>query len=82
MRSVSGQWERHSTLLSGLELADVTITRHDGRYYMFGAWRDGTGGYSDTLAIYYASSCWPLAAARKQPGPDGPRNGAAGGKTS
>jgi len=48
------KWERHSTLLSGLELADVTITRHDGRYYMFGAWRDGTGGYSDTLAIYYA----------------------------
>ncbi|KWV52172.1 hypothetical protein AS156_10560 [Bradyrhizobium macuxiense] len=48
------KWERHSTLLSGLELADVTITRHNGLYYLFGAWRDGTGGYSDTLAIYYA----------------------------
>ncbi|MGY3440169.1 MULTISPECIES: glucosamine inositolphosphorylceramide transferase family protein [unclassified Bradyrhizobium] len=48
------KWERHSTLLSGLELADVTITRHNGLHYMFGAWRDGTGGYSDTLAIYYA----------------------------
>ncbi|UWU95503.1 hypothetical protein [Bradyrhizobium sp. CB1015] len=48
------RWERYATLLSGLELADVTITRHNGLYYLFGAWRDGTGGYSDSLAIYYA----------------------------
>ncbi|MDF0580440.1 glucosamine inositolphosphorylceramide transferase family protein [Bradyrhizobium yuanmingense] len=48
------KWERYATLLSGLELADVTITRHNGLYYLFGAWRDGTGGYSDSLAIYYA----------------------------
>ncbi|MFB9263802.1 hypothetical protein ACFFWD_11570 [Bradyrhizobium erythrophlei] len=48
------KWERHCTLLSGLELADATITRHDGLYYLFGAWRDGTGGYSDTLAIFHA----------------------------
>jgi hypothetical protein len=48
------QWERHSTLLSGFELADATITRHNGISYLFGAWRDGMGGYSDTLAIFYA----------------------------
>lgn len=48
------QWERHATLLSGLELADATITRHNGLNYLFGAWRDGAGGYSDSLAIYYA----------------------------
>ncbi|WP_027571949.1 hypothetical protein [Bradyrhizobium sp. WSM1743] len=48
------KWERYATLLSGLELADVTITRHNGLHYLFGAWRDGTGGYSDSLAIYYA----------------------------
>jgi len=48
------KWERHTTLLAGLELADATITRHNGLYYLFGAWRDGTGGYSDSLAIYYA----------------------------
>ncbi|WP_426434714.1 glucosamine inositolphosphorylceramide transferase family protein [Bradyrhizobium genosp. P] len=48
------KWERHATLFSGLELADVTITRYNGLYYLFGAWRDGTGGYSDTLAIFYA----------------------------
>jgi hypothetical protein len=49
------RWERHSTLLSGLELADVTITRHNGLNYLFGAWRDGTAGYSDMLAIFYAN---------------------------
>ncbi|WP_051677689.1 hypothetical protein [Bradyrhizobium sp. URHD0069] len=48
------KWERHCTLLSGLELADATITRHNGMNYLFGAWRDGTGGYSDALAIFYA----------------------------
>lgn len=48
------KWERHTTLLSEIELADVTITRHNGLHYLFGAWRDGTGGYSDSLAIYYA----------------------------
>jgi hypothetical protein len=48
------RWERHCTLLSGLELADVTITRHNGLHYLFGAWRDGAAGYSDMLAIFYA----------------------------
>jgi len=47
-------WERHATLLSGVELADATITRHQGRYYLFGVTREGSGGYSDTLSIYYA----------------------------
>lgn len=50
------KWERHCTLLSGLELADVTITEHNGKHYLFGAWRDGTGGYSDTLSIFHADS--------------------------
>jgi hypothetical protein len=48
------KWERHATLLSDLELADATITQHNGLYYLFGAWRDGTGGYSDALAIFHA----------------------------
>jgi hypothetical protein len=52
------KWERHSTLLSGFELADATITRHNGMNYLFGAWRDGAGGYSDTLAIFYAKDLW------------------------
>lgn len=48
------QWERHATLLSGLEAADVTIIRHGGRFYLFAATRDGWGGYSDTLSIFHA----------------------------
>ncbi|PZA10387.1 hypothetical protein DNX69_13505 [Rhodopseudomonas palustris] len=49
-----GRWERHATLLSGIELADATILQHEGLYYLFGATRDdeGDGGYSDTLSIY------------------------------
>jgi hypothetical protein len=48
------KWERHATLMSGIELSDITIARHDGCYYLFAAWRDGAAGYSDTLAIYHA----------------------------
>lgn len=48
------RWERHATLLSGVEFADATIVKHDGRYYMFGTVREGSGGYSDTLSIYHA----------------------------
>jgi hypothetical protein len=48
------KWERYAILLSGFELADATVTRHGELYYLFGAIRHGSGGYSDTLAIYYA----------------------------
>jgi hypothetical protein len=48
------KWEHYTTLISGVELADATITKHDGLYYLFGVSYDGVGGYSDTLAIYYA----------------------------
>ncbi|WP_424627523.1 glucosamine inositolphosphorylceramide transferase family protein [Bradyrhizobium sp. SYSU BS000235] len=50
------KWERHTTLLSGLSFSDATITQHDGLYYLFGASRDGGGGYSDTLSIYHSKS--------------------------
>jgi hypothetical protein len=49
------RWERHATLLSGLELGDATIVRHNGLHYLFGATRDGAGGYSDTLSIFHAN---------------------------
>jgi hypothetical protein len=48
------RWERHATLLSGLELGDATVVRHGERFYLFGATRDGAGGYSDTLSIFHA----------------------------
>ena len=49
-----GRWERHATLLSGFELADATIVRHHGLYYLLGATRDGAAGYSDTLSLFHA----------------------------
>ena len=45
---------RRKSWLSGLELADATIIRHGELYYLFGATRDGAGGYSDTLSLFYA----------------------------
>jgi len=48
------RWERHATLVSGVEAADATVVAHEGRFYMFAVVRDGIGGYSDTLAIWHA----------------------------
>lgn len=48
------RWERCATLLSGVEVADATIFRHGGRYWMFAVTREGRGGYSDTLRIWHA----------------------------
>jgi hypothetical protein len=48
-----GRWERHATLLSGLELGDATIVRRD-MFYLFGVTYDGFGGYSDCLSIFYS----------------------------
>jgi hypothetical protein len=48
------RWEPAAQLLTGVEAADATIFRRDGRYWMTSAVRDGVGGYSDTLAIHYA----------------------------
>lgn len=49
-----GRWERCAVLLSGLEAADVTITTHGGREWMFTATRDEAGGWSDTLSLFHA----------------------------
>ncbi|MEW9807770.1 hypothetical protein ABUE31_17410 [Mesorhizobium sp. ZMM04-5] len=48
------QWRRHTVLVEGVEAADATIVEHDGLLYMFAVVRDGVGGYSDTLAIWWA----------------------------
>jgi hypothetical protein len=50
------KWERVSQLLTGIEAADATIFRHDGRFWMTSVIRDGVGGYSDTLAIHHAQN--------------------------
>ena len=47
-------WQKEAVLVSGVEAADATIIRHGGRFWMFAVVRNGIGGYSDTLAIWYA----------------------------
>jgi hypothetical protein len=49
-------WEKHSTLVSGIEAADATIIQHAGKYWMFAVTRDGIGGYSDTLCLWSAET--------------------------
>lgn len=48
------KWECAGRLIEGVEAADATVFRHDGRFWMTCVTRDGAGGYSDTLAIHYA----------------------------
>lgn len=47
-------WERSHVLMSGLDAADVTITQWEGRWWIFCVTRDGAGGYSDCLSLFYA----------------------------
>jgi hypothetical protein len=49
-------WEKHSTLVSGIEAADATVIQHGGKYWMFAVTRDGIGGYSDTLCLWSAET--------------------------
>ena len=49
------KWERHAVLVDNVEAADATIVEHDGLLFMFAVVRDGVGGYSDTLAIWWSA---------------------------
>ncbi|WP_428523099.1 glucosamine inositolphosphorylceramide transferase family protein [Roseibium sp.] len=63
-----GQWERHTVLLSGVEAADATIIEYEGRFWMFAVTRNGVGGYSDCLSLYYADDMFgPWQAHQKNP---------------
>ncbi|PLW75879.1 glucosamine inositolphosphorylceramide transferase family protein [Cohaesibacter celericrescens] len=47
-------WERCHVIMSDIDAADVTITQHDDKWWIFCVIRDGAGGYSDCLSIFYA----------------------------
>ncbi|WP_316858765.1 hypothetical protein [uncultured Cohaesibacter sp.] len=47
-------WKRVKVILSDIDAADVTLTRQDGLWWIFCVTRDGAGGYSDCLSLYYA----------------------------
>ena len=48
------RWEHHSVLLENIEAADATLAEYQNKLWMFVVVRNGLGGYSDTLNIYYA----------------------------
>src|SRR5699024_9300929 len=47
------EWAREAILLDGLQASDVTLFRHDDRWWMSGTVRDG-GSYSDALHLWSA----------------------------
>ena len=47
-------WKPYKTILENIDAADVTITQHEGRWWLFCVTRDGAGGYSDCLSIFHA----------------------------
>ena len=48
------RWVEEAVLLDGIEAADATVVRHEGRYWMFAVTRDGAGAPSDTLSLFMA----------------------------
>ena len=71
------KWQRHAVLVEGVEAADATIVEHDGLYWMTAVVRDGTGGYSDMLALWSADGpVRPMAGASVKPGADRRPHGA------
>jgi hypothetical protein len=49
------EWVREAVLVSDIEASDATVIRHDGRFWLFAATRDGAGSWSDTLSIFFAN---------------------------
>jgi hypothetical protein len=49
------RWVPEATLLTDIEASDATVVRHNGRFWMFAATRDGAGSYSDTLSLFHAA---------------------------
>ena len=78
-----GRWERHTTLLSGFELADATIVRHDGLYYLLGAtrlWRGRLFGH--LVDLPFRAAVGALDSVRRQSGDARSRRRPAGLETS
>ena len=47
-------WEPHKVILEDIDAADVTITRHGDKWWLFCVTMDGAGGYSDCLSLFHA----------------------------
>lgn len=47
------RWQRETTLITGAEVSDATVMRHQGLWWMLGTVRD-EGSFSDALHCWYA----------------------------
>ncbi len=58
------RWELAAVLIDGVDLADATVVRHEGRWYLFAAPRDEWTSNWDALSLWTAPSLfgpwWPL----------------------
>ncbi|MGO9944835.1 MAG: hypothetical protein ACLPIC_19025 [Rhodoblastus sp.] len=47
-------WIKHAELLSGFGACDATLTKHDGRLWLFAALLDDSGSSMDALGLFHA----------------------------
>lgn len=52
--SFPDRWEVDTVLMDDLDINDATLLQRDGRYWLFGTERRGSGSASDTLVVFYA----------------------------
>ncbi len=52
--SFPDQWEVDTVLMDDLDINDATLLQRDGRYWLFGTERRGSGSASDTLVVFSA----------------------------
>ena len=52
--SFPDRWEVDTVLMSDIDINDATLLQHDGRYWLFGTERRGSGSASDTLVVFSA----------------------------
>lgn len=54
--SFPDRWEVDTVLMDDLDINDATLLQRDGRYWLFGTERRGSGSASDTLVVFSAPS--------------------------
>ena len=50
------RWEQVVTLIDGIKMADATLFQHEGRWWLFGAAKQGRARINESLFAFYADS--------------------------